>query len=341
LITVPAGPGYTTGLLIERDAQIQGKASVGAAIHADYELYVKEQAVNGKIAGFQTLYLGVATVDIIPRVSNDGQLRFWDNTTFRWALGIDASPQAFAITATEGAFSDATDKFRLREHEVYMYGDSHLHAYFIARADNMTMILSGFADDAQITFRENTTTKYAVGRDHSDDVFKIRAGTSVTGTSAITVHPDNTVTIPSLSAGVKSVYADSSGKLIGVPAPQRELKIVGFKIDKFTASSTSHDMVLIPVGAYVEKIQVWVTVPMNDPSLARLNIGYFADNDHYGVWDIRTATGLITPSPYNLPERFATQRQVALFLEETLGATAGEVYIYIWYSEPSAETLLV
>jgi hypothetical protein len=136
------------------------------------------------------------------------------------------------------------------------------------------------------------------------------------------------------------VYADANGKLSDVVAPARELKMVGFKITNLTASSQSHDMLLIPVGAYVEKIQVWVTVPMNDPSLARLNIGYFADNDHYGVWDIRTATGLITPSPYNLPERFATQRQMALFLEETSGPANGEVYIYVWYSEPSTEELL-
>jgi hypothetical protein len=163
----------------------------------------------------------------------------------------------------------------------------------------------------------------------------------MSGDSAIEIDVNDNVTIPNLAGtAVRSVYADANGKLSDFVAPARELKMVGFKIDEFTASSTSHDMVLIPVGAYVEKIEVWVTVPMDDPALARLNIGYFGDNDHYGVWDIRTATGLITPSPYNLPERFATQRQMALFLEETSGPVNGEVYIYVWYSEPSTEELL-
>jgi len=160
LITVPAGPGYTTGLLVERDvyidgecditgdveiggyAQIQGKASVGDDIHADYTFYVDENAVNGKLALFKTFFAGPAVVDIDSRPVEDSQLRFLEGGVFQYSIGSDATPGAFVISATEGVFSTATDILRLSSSSnQYLYSSSSVIFNLVARTLQSTLVL--------------------------------------------------------------------------------------------------------------------------------------------------------------------------------------------------------
>jgi hypothetical protein len=76
-------------------------------------LYVKNDGSLASIAVFRTLYPGAGYIEIQSRVANDGQIRFYDNVTYRWSIGLDLSPLAFAITNIEGIFDAATDLLRL------------------------------------------------------------------------------------------------------------------------------------------------------------------------------------------------------------------------------------
>ena len=133
--------------------------------------------------------------------------------------------------------------------------------YVKSETREATLFVEAGADgyDTRIGFRQDFTTIFNIGHDDSDDVFKIIAGSSLAGNGGIHVDTSNEVILPSLAGtGPRAVYANTSGLLTTVIAPARELKMVGFEIDHTTASSASHDMLLIPVGAYVEKIEVWV-----------------------------------------------------------------------------------
>jgi hypothetical protein len=161
----------------------------------------------------------------------------------------------------------------------------------------------------------------------------------------MTMSGDNTVTVHGLAGtGSRPVYVDANGKLLDAPvAPVRDMKMVGYKVDELSAGGVYMSTgIVLPIGSYLEKVEVWVAVAMDDPTVADLNVGYNGNKDAYGKWDIKNSgTGLITPDTYDLSHRFTAERTLTIYLDETSGPSNGEVYIYFWYTLPSTETLLV
>ncbi|MCK5319336.1 MAG: hypothetical protein KAJ55_15600 [Anaerolineales bacterium] len=196
--------------------QLLGKTGVGASAHADYKFYVDEEAVNGKNALFKTFFSGESVVDIDCRINYDSQLRFLYNGAVQWVIGNDGGADTFVITDVEGAFLSNTDRLRIADNDMYVYGKAHFNAYFRGRAGSANIIVEPLTgNDASVLFRDGSTTKFAIGYDVGDAAWKIRAGTSISGTASILLPAAvNQVVMPSLSGtGSRNVVADSNGTL--------------------------------------------------------------------------------------------------------------------------------
>ena len=330
--------------------QLLGKTGVGASAHADYTFYVDENAVNGKAGLFKSFFQGSTTndagtvVDIDARLNEDPQVRFLENGVVSAVIGWDGISAYLCGSLVAGEFSSTTDKFRFRANDNYMYGDAHLNQYFVARTGACGIIIQpATGNDSSVLFREGSTTKFAIGYDEGDAAWKIRAGTSISGTASILIPAAvNQVVISSLAGtGTRAVYADVNGTLTDTPvAPERVMRVVGYYVDDDTAPSTFHDIITLAANSVIHKIDVFNHIAFDDPAVDTLEIGYSGDTDHFGEWDIRTTLGVITPTSYNVAHRLSVQRTVTAYLTESSSPSNGECYIYIWYSLPVAEVHL-
>jgi hypothetical protein len=72
--------------------------------------------------------------------------------------------------------------------------------YVKSETNTSTLFIEAGADgyDTMLGFRQDFTTIFSLGHDDSDDLFKIIAGSSLSGTAAISVGTSNEVRIPNL-----------------------------------------------------------------------------------------------------------------------------------------------
>jgi hypothetical protein len=157
-------------------------------------LYVKNDGSLASIAVFRTLFNGAGYIEIQSRVANDGQIRFYDNVSYHWSIGLDLSPLAFALTNVEGPFNTATDILRLSgSSNQYLYSSSSVIFNLVARTLQSTFILQALTEghDTMIGFKNASTNRFVVGHDWSDSLFKIIAAQSLSGSGAIEVTTDN------------------------------------------------------------------------------------------------------------------------------------------------------
>jgi hypothetical protein len=216
-----------------------------------------------------------------------------------------------------------------------MFGDWH----FQTEEDRDIIFHLSQMDSAG--YPADAISRFVMGYDYSTTSYIIEAGDAFTASPGIQVKSDNTVRLSSLTGtGVRAVYADASGNLSTPVAPVRDLKMVGFYIDDDSDASTFIDMLVLPQYSVVHNIEVWGLVAFDDPGVDHLEIGHSGNTDYFGLWDIRGKTGVITPNTSTFPIRISSGYTMTAYLTESSSPSNGEVYIYVWYTEASAEDYL-